>query len=1080
MGSIEVDSQDQGISVGKRWLARAGLALLVFAIGGLAIVWNSRERIAGNLIDDYLAQTGLRASYEIEQIGPQSQILTNVVVGDPAEPDLTIERVSVGIAYGFGAPEIGSAVLEKPRLYGSYQDGNVSFGALDAVLFASSDSSAGLPAIDVSVKDGGALFESDFGDVGLHLDGEGPLNDGFKGTLALVAPGLRVEGCSARKVTAYGELSIESGAPQFSGPLRLRDMQCSDVSLATADIGAVLALDDQFTKAEGELNIEAGALLAEQGEVDAVNGVTRFSVDAQSLVLDHDLGLSGVKSDFASVSILQADGTLRSGAGFTQSSWDAQFEGEGVALDEGSSAAIRRASTASADSLLGPLLDKLERNFTRTTKDASLSGSVAWRKEPDAQSLIIPEAYLRSDEGETLLAMSRFNWSMMADGNARIAANFLTGGSGLPQINGRMEQDAGGGPGGGLVLRMAMQPYREGENEIAVPSLSIRQGRANDFVFAGIAQVTGDIPGGSIKALKLPINGRFAAQSGLRLGTSCTDVTFDELNVYGASLGAHSIELCPSERRAMIEYRDMLDIGIATQSLELNGAIGTTPSHIAAAGATLRYPGGFELQELSARIGQSNSAVHLNAASLSGEVGDVIGGTFNQASAMLDVVPLDITQMAGSWAYGDNVLKVSDASFTLTERTDAEARFEPLIAQGATLSLVDGEIAASADLRHRDTGSDIASIAVRHRLSDGVGSALLNVDQLTFGPSFGVDDLTYLAQGVIAYADGSISGGGRIDWTSEDITSSGAFRSEGFNLAAAFGPVEGLRGEVRFSDLINLTTEPSQEITIGSINPGIAAFNGKVRFSLTNGEIIEVEDARWPFMDGTLIMRPTTLRYGSDAEQRYVFEIIGLDAAKFVAQMELTNLGASGKFDGTVPIIFDAQGNGRIEGGVLISRQPGGNVSYIGELSYEDLGAIGNYAFEALRSLDYTQMGVGLDGDLAGEIITRFSIDGVRQGDDASKDFITRRLAKLPVRFDVNVRSENFYELATMVRTFWDPDALPDPVDQGVLSSDGTLRITPTIPVPIEAPAPETDESDINAVRPDEPGVQPLESETVP
>jgi hypothetical protein len=171
-----------------------------------------------------------------------------------------------------------------------------------------------------------------------------------------------------------------------------------------------------------------------------------------------------------------------------------------------------------------------------------------------------------------------------------------------------------------------------------------------------------------------------------------------------------------------------------------------------------------------------------------------------------------------------------------------------------------------------------------------------------------------------------------------------------------------------------------------------------------------------------------------------VFEIVGLDAATFVAEMELGNISATGVFDGTVPIVFDTNGNGRIEGGLLIARPGGGNVSYLGELSYENLGAMGNYAFSALRSLDYRQMQVGLGGDLAGEIITNFAFDGVRQGEGASRNFITRRLAKLPIQFRINVRSETFGHLATIARGYGDPTAWGDPFAQGLIRiEDGRL-----------------------------------------
>ena len=69
-------------------LAFAGLALLLAAV--LAIAWLTRERIAGNIIAGQIAQFGLPASYEIESIGTNAQVLRKVVIGDPARPDLTI------------------------------------------------------------------------------------------------------------------------------------------------------------------------------------------------------------------------------------------------------------------------------------------------------------------------------------------------------------------------------------------------------------------------------------------------------------------------------------------------------------------------------------------------------------------------------------------------------------------------------------------------------------------------------------------------------------------------------------------------------------------------------------------------------------------------------------------------------------------------------------------------------------------------------------------------------------------------------------------------------------------------------
>ncbi|MEO0871792.1 MAG: YdbH domain-containing protein, partial [Pseudomonadota bacterium] len=915
---------------------------------------------------------------------------------------------------------------ESPRIFATYRDGELSLGALDALLFAESDTpSSGLPTIDLAIIDGGALIETDIGDIGVFIEGEGPLDDGFSGNLALVAPGLGVEDCRAANVTAYGEFSTTGGAPRFKGPLRLRDAACGGADLASADIAADVSADAAFTKVSGDLNLASSSWAYAQNTAQDAKGSARFSVSQDALTVSHDFTFGRVETDLASISALRADGTLRSGKGFAQITWGAEVTGEGVDLASNVETTVAEARDASAGTLAEGLLAKLERNLQGTVRGASLTADVTWRMEGEAQGLVIPEARLLSGAGESVVALSRLAWGAgSADEAPRLAGNFLTGGTGLPEITGRIDQDETGA----IALRLSMAEYSEGNDRLAIPGLQARQTTNGSWLFSGKVAASGAIPGGAITSLEVPLTGAYSSGSGLRLGSRCTDMRFASVVYYDLALEEQALRVCPVGRRAMLIYDGALEIDAQVDGIALTGELGGNDLRLNAARVMLGYPGGFELADLSAVIGEPDNAVHLTSAALSGSFDDGLNGTFENASAKLDAVPLDLSEMAGRWAYVDEALRVSQVALTLTELRDERARFEPLIARDASLALTGSDIAAQGTLRHPQSDARIADLTIRHDLSTAEGNALIDVPDVTFGDALSPEDLTYLAKGVIAFTEGSVKGSGEIAWTGDTIMSSGAFRTEGLNLAAAFGPVNGLKGEIRFSDLINLTTEPSQVITVASINPGIEALGGTVQFSLTDGQIVQVEDARWPFMGGELVMRPTTLRYGTDEEQEYTFVVTDLDAAKFIAQMELTNISATGTFSGTVPIIFNANGDGRIEGGLLRSQAPGGNVSYIGELTYEDLGAVSNFAFQSLKSLDYKAMRVELDGSLAGEIITRFQIDGVSQGEDASRNFITRRLSKLPIRFNINVRSENFYKLATMVRTFWDPEALPDPV----------------------------------------------------
>ena len=349
----------------------------------------------------------------------------------------------------------------------------------------------------------------------------------------------------------------------------------------------------------------------------------------------------------------------------------------------------------------------------------------------------------------------------------------------------------------------------------------------------------------------------------------------------------------------------------------------------------------------------------------------------------------------------------------------------------------------------------VADVAITHDLSSGVGFADLDVPGLVFDKALQPDMLAPALLGVVANVDGTVAGTGRIDWNANGVTSSGVFRSEALDLAAAFGPVRGASGTVRFTDLLSLTTAPDQRIAVKSINPGIEVNDGSVAFSLRDGQFLGVTGGTWPFMGGTLYLRPVELNLGMAERRRYLLEVEGLDAAQFVDSLELGNIAASGIFDGAMPLVFDEEGFGRIEGGRLVSRPPGGNVSYVGELTYEDMTPIVNYAFQTLRSLDYERMQISVDGPLTGDILTRLQFDGVTQGPGTLDNFITRRIAKLPIRFNVNIRAP-FYKLMGSLRSIYDPAAVRDPRELGLLSDDGTrfVPVTPRTAEPDADPEP--------------------------
>ena len=141
------------------------------------------------------------------------------------------------------------------------------------------------------------------------------------------------------------------------------------------------------------------------------------------------------------------------------------------------------------------------------------------------------------------------------------------------------------------------------------------------------------------------------------------------------------------------------------------------------------------------------------------------------------------------------------------------------------------------------------------------------------------------------------------------------------NLAAPFGPVQGLATEIRFTDLLGLVSAPGQEARIRLIQPGIDVFDGVVRYQLRPDYHVAVEAARWPLAGGTLTLDPTVLDFSQESVKSLTFRVEALDAARFIQQLEFTNIAATGSYDGIIPMQFDRNG-GRILGGHLVARRP--------------------------------------------------------------------------------------------------------------------------------------------------------------
>ncbi|MBM3595614.1 MAG: hypothetical protein FJX31_07515, partial [Alphaproteobacteria bacterium] len=851
------DTRATGL-VRSRWRI-ALISLGVLLVVALVLAWLSRERIVEKLISSELAKRDIPATYDIASIDADEHVLENLVIGDPARPDLIAERVTVSIRPRFGFPDIGAVKLVRPRLYGTYLKGKLSFGALDPLIFTDSDEPFRLPDMDLAIEDGRVLIESEYGAAGIKIEGQGNLLGRFSGILAATAPGLAFGDCGVERLTVYGRLSVTRETPRFDGPVRLAGLACKEAGLrlTNAALAADLKSDSALQRLRGELRPEVGELSWSDYRMAEANGSIDLDWSAQAFLARYDLAGRSVEALQFVASRVALTGQLRAVDAFAKADLRGDLSGTIARPGTPLLRSLDQLGKSGEGTMLTELTRKASAALRREASGATFKIGFTARRRPEGDTLTVPGAELRGSGGQALVSLSRLQIAVGEGGPQFLAGSFVTGGPDLPRISGNLRRN----PVGGFAADIAMVDYAAGDARLTVPRLAIVQ-RAGRFGFAGEVQASGAIPGGEARNLAVPLVGDWSARSGLAVWRSCAQVRFDSLRLSGLDLARRSLALCPPRGGAIVRAgAGGLRIAAGAPLLDLAGRLGGTPVRIASGAVGFAWPGTLTARDIDVTLGPARSASRFRIGQLSARTVSAIDGAFADASVALDAVPLDLSEMSGRWRYANGSLVVSDGNLRLTDREQVD-RFQPLVASGATLRLVDNRIVASALMREPQSRREVVLADIGHDLSSGTGHANLTVPALVFDKAMQPDTLTPLALGVIANAEGTVRGEGRIDWNAFGVTSTGRFSTDRFDFAAAFGPVKGASGTIEFTDLLDLVTAPGQILRVASINPGIEVNDGLVTYALLPGRILRVKGARWPFLDGRLRLMPVDIPIG--------------------------------------------------------------------------------------------------------------------------------------------------------------------------------------------------------------------------
>jgi hypothetical protein len=1019
-------SIDAPVTVRRRRGRTILIVLLVFVALTLLGIWLARKPIATDLIDRELARRGVPARYDVKRIGFRTQRLEGVLIGDARAPDLTADWVEVDLVPTLGTPEVREIRAGGVRLHGRLVNGQLRLGAVDKLLPAPTGAPFRLPDLRIALSDARLALDTPAGLVSLRVDGRGNLANAFVGRYAATAPKLDLAGCTVTGLSLKGSVTTRAAQPNFTGPADARRLACGDVSVAalSSTIDATLrpALDGwrgQAKLASGGVRVGDWSAGGARGQIDFGGDAARTAGALRLVGLD----VAGPPARTPHVALggsyaIESQRAERLGDDPATAAASVRFDGGLTADDVALTSAPRldRLAESVAGTPVEPLARALARVATAAGRSSNLHASLSLATRGGAGSVRIASAELTGGGAQLRFSGgegARLVWP--GAGGLQIDGQLALTGEGVPRILAELHQRAPGAPISGLAQ---MAPFAAGGARVALAPVRFDNGR-----FATSLTLSGPLADGRIEGATLPLQGRLGS-GGFVLNPGCAPLGFEKLAVSGLTLEPARLRLCPAGPALVANGR----VAGTIEAPRLRGTLGENPITLAA--DRVRFDNaGFRVAGLEARLGSGDAISRLDVAELSSSAGQGLGGRFAGAGGRIAKVPLIVGDAAGQWRFGSGGLVVS-GGLTVSDEADP-SRFNPLISRDFALNIRGDSVAASGTLLEPQSSARIAAVDLRHDLGRGSGSAGIDVAGVTFGPALQPEKLTRLTLGIVADVNGTLSGEGRIAWNAQGVTSTGLFHVAADSLAAPFGSATGVKGDIRFTDLLGLVTAPDQLLTVATVNPGILVEDGVVHYRVLPDFKVAVDSARWPLAGGVLTLRPTVLDFSEEAARNLTFDIAGLDAAKFINKLEFDNLSATGTFDGTLPMVFDRDG-GRIVAGSLVSRDPGGTLAYVGEVSNADLGIWGGIAFDALKSIAYQSMKIDLNGKLDGEMVSEIRFNGVSRGTikPVATGLIARvggqlaqQLQQLPFTFNIRIRAP-FRGLISSARSFSDPSLL--------------------------------------------------------
>lgn len=613
-------------------------------------------------------------------------------------------------------------------------------------------------------------------------------------------------------------------------------------------------------------------------------------------------------------------------------------------------------------------------------------------------------------------------------------------------------------------------------------SIAVQPSGAGRIDLRGPASITGPLGEGELRELTPDLDVAILWKPGWRVvpNRGCLPTRLGGLDAAGLSFGNGSFSLCALDSALIAaDVQDNLSGGFLVRELALNGHMAGSdqPARITSAGVTGRFGGRIgdmllaldaDAPRLTIDMAEDRTlAVSLQRLTANAHIADSwrIAGAFESGALSDPALPGSVSTIEGTWTAqpedGGPVIRVASAAALLTANRPADEDerllFHPMELSNVNAVLRDGRLDATGDIVLHAEDRQLASFTAWHETDEGVGAAEVVASSLSFSETLQPYQITERARGVIENVRGPASLAANIVWSRDDIAAHGHVSLGGLSFSTTTLPiVQDVRGTVEFDDLFALTTPPGQQVSVGVLNPGIAVYDGRVRFQLLPDQRVTIENAAFQFAGGELAMQPITVTLGQ-SETRIVLTLRDVDAASLIAALNIPDLAATGRLEGAFPLRLTAR-TAYVENGVLRALPGGGMLSYTGNAG-QDATGITRIAFDALRGFRYDELALTLNGDISGEVLTEIEFSGENTGRPVDLGPIAPvpGLGRVTVRgvpFDFNVSiTAPFRRLAETAASIVDPGEILNRANQ---NEDVQVDVEVETPSPVDRTGPGT------------------------